>query len=207
MDLKTHILAEVDTLFCRYGIKSVTMDDIAKHLGISKKTIYQHFGDKNELVNTLIKIKIALQKQVINQELNKVENAVHELFIGVSNLEEVLSNTNPIFFFDLQKYHPTAWGFFKDFKENVLYEKVLDNLKRGIKESYYRPELNLEIIARARIEQIDMAFSQTVFTTQKFSTSEVMKELTTHFLYGICNNAGQKLIISLINKLNCKKLV
>lgn len=75
-----------------------------------------------------------------------------------------------------------------------MYEKVLDNLKRGIEEQYYRAEINLEIIARMRIEQIDMAFNQMVFSVQKFSTSQVIRELTDHFLYGICTDKGQKLI-------------
>ena len=164
------------------------MDDIAKHLGMSKKTIYQHFSDKNKLVITLMKSKIASQASIISKGFEGVENAVHELFIAVDNLEEMLSNTNPTLFFDLQKYYPAAWALFKDFREHVLYEKVLDNLKRGIKEQYYRAEINLEIIARMRIEQIDMAFNQMVFSVQKFSTSQVIRELTDHFLYGICTD-------------------
>ena len=194
MDLKTYILTEIDMLFSRYGIRSVTMDDIAKHLGMSKKTIYQHFSDKNKLVITLMKSKIASQVCIIDKGFEGVENAVHELFVAVDNLEEMLSNTNPTLFFDLQKYYPAAWALFKDFKEYVLYEKVLDNLKRGIEEQYYRAEINLEIIARMRIEQIDMAFNQMVFSVQKFSTSQVIRELTDHFLYGICTDKGQKLI-------------
>lgn len=194
MDLKKHILAEVDKLFSRYGIKSVTMDDIAKHLGISKKTLYLHFSDKNELVMTLTESKIESQTYIINQGYDQVENAVQELFVAVNNLEEILADTNPILFFDLQKYHPQAWGLFKNFRENSVYEKMLNNLSRGIKEGYYRHEINLEIIARMRIEQIDMAFNQNVFSTQKYSMSQVMRELTIHFLYGICTPEGQKLI-------------
>lgn len=194
MDLKTYILTEIDILFSRYGIRSVTMDDIAKHLGMSKKTIYQHFSDKNKLVITLMKSKIASQVYIIDKGFEGVENAVYELFIAVDNLEKMLSNTNPTLFFDLQKYYPAAWALFKDFREYVLYEKVLDNLKRGIKEQYYRADINVEIIARMRIEQIDMAFNQMVFSVQKFSTSQVIRELTDHFLYGICTDKGQKLI-------------
>ena len=194
MDLKTHILAEIDVLFSRYGIKSVTMDDIAKHLGVSKKTIYQYFSDKNKLITTLMESKIAVQVNIMQKGFEGVENAVHELFIAVDNLEEMLSNINPILFFDLQKYYPTAWALFKNFREHVLYEKVLENLRRGIKEHYYRTEINLEIIARMRIEQIDMAFNQMVFSVQKFSTSQVIRELTDHFLYGICTDEGRRLI-------------
>ncbi|RZL39733.1 MAG: TetR/AcrR family transcriptional regulator, partial [Pedobacter sp.] len=58
MEVKDYIITEADKLFCQYGFKSVTMDDIAKHLGVSKKTIYQNFKDKNELINILIRDRI-----------------------------------------------------------------------------------------------------------------------------------------------------
>ncbi|MFN8406538.1 MAG: helix-turn-helix domain-containing protein [Sphingobacteriaceae bacterium] len=194
MDLQAHILLEVDRLFSRYGIKGVTMDDIAKHLGMSKKTIYQYFGNKNKLIITLMKGKIDAQVAIISEDFEQIGNAVDEIFISVNKLEEILFNTNPIVFSDLQKYYPEAWILFKDFREHVLYKKVLDNLERGIREKYYRAEINVEIIARMRIEQIDMAFNQMVFPVQKFSISQVIRELTDHFIYGICTDQGRKLM-------------
>ena len=170
------------------------MDDIAKHLGMSKKTIYQYFVNKNKLIITLMKGKIDAQVAIISEDFEQIGNAVDEIFISVNKLEEILFNTNPIVFSDLQKYYPEAWILFKDFREHVLYKKVLDNLERGIREKYYRAEINVEIIARMRIEQIDMAFNQMVFPVQKFSISQVIRELTDHFIYGICTDQGRKLM-------------
>ena len=75
MEVKEYIVEEADKLFCQYGFKSVTMDDIAKHLGISKKTIYQHFSDKNELVNLLIEMKWTLFPETV---MEMVPNQHHQ---------------------------------------------------------------------------------------------------------------------------------
>ncbi|SDM33401.1 regulatory protein, tetR family [Daejeonella rubra] len=128
MDVKEYIIAESDKLFCQYGFKSVTMDDIAKHLGMSKKTIYSHFSDKNEIVNIVIEIKLNSQKCLIRDNIECAENAVHEVFFVVTNMKEQLSNMNATLFYDLQKYHPNAWIYFKDFREKHLFTTIHNNL-------------------------------------------------------------------------------
>lgn len=194
MDPKKHILSEVDKLFNRYGVKSVTMDDIARHLGMSKKTIYQYFENKNKLILTFMKEKIAAQVASINQGIEGVTNAVEELLFAVEKMEEILSQANPTLFFDLQKYYPEAWSLFRDFREHILYQKVLQNLQWGIAQKYYRSDINVEIIARLRVEQIDMAFNQQVFPVQKFSISQVIRALTEHFIYGISTESGRQIL-------------
>ena len=194
MDLKDHIIAEADSLFCQYGIKSVTMDDIAKHLGMSKKTIYLHFSDKNELVVNLMRNKIENQVCMMDKSVDESSDAVQEVFTAVTNMKGMLSKVNPMLFYDLQKYHPQAWAFFKAFREKNLFKIINQNLKRGIKEGYFRPEINLNILTRMRIEQVDSAFNQTTYPINDFNISQVITELTEHFLYGICTLKGHKLI-------------
>ncbi|WP_423147229.1 TetR/AcrR family transcriptional regulator [Rubrolithibacter danxiaensis] len=194
MDLKQHIIKEADRLFCTFGIKSVTMDDISRHLGISKKTIYQHFKDKNELVVLLMSDKMENQVCVMDATSQKAKNAIDEVFEAVTHTEVMLSNMNPTLFYDLQKYHREAWQVFKAFRENIFYKKIRQNLLRGIQEGYYRKELDVDIITRMRIEQIDLIFNQTTFPVKEYSISRVLTELTAHFLYGICTLKGHKLI-------------
>lgn len=195
LDIREYIIAESDKLFCQYGLKSVTMDDIAKHLGMSKKTIYSHFTDKNEIVNIVIASKLSSQKCMIKDNIEASPNAVHEVFYSVTNMEEVLSDINPILFYDLQKYHPQAWLSFKDFREKTLYNSIYDNLMRGIKEGYYREDIKPDILTQMRLEQIDIIFSNnTSYTLGKYGIIKVMAEITEHFLYGICTLKGHKLI-------------
>lgn len=193
-ELKERILTEAECLFCHYGIKSITMDDIAKHLGISKKTIYQHFSDKNELVRIQIKNMMDRQQCLLNNNTDAAENPVHEVFLAVTHIQVLLSKMNPALFYDLQKYHPEAWQEFKNFRDKYLLECIQSNLKRGIEEGYYREEIDINILSRLRVQQIDMIFNKQAFPAAEFNLSEVMRLITEHFLYGICNSEGNKLI-------------
>ena len=191
VEIKEYIVEEADKLFCQFGFKSVTMDDIAKHLGMSKKTIYQHFSDKDELVNILIQEKLRTQDCAMEICASKAENAVEELFFAITNIHELLSSMNPKLFYDLQKYHPKAWLSFKAFKEQNLGKCILLNLERGISEGLYRSEIKTDILAKMRLEQVDLLFSQNNhYTMNKYNLVQVMVEITEHFLYGICNLKG-----------------
>ncbi|HEY1008971.1 MAG: TetR/AcrR family transcriptional regulator [Daejeonella sp.] len=195
MEVKDYIISESDNLFCQHGFKSVTMDDLAKHLGMSKKTIYTHFSDKNEIVNMVIENKLSYQKCVIREGSENAENAVHELFFAVTNMQELLSNMHPNLFYDLQKYHPQAWLSFKNFRQKCLYETIYNNLMRGIKEGYYRSDIKCDILTQMRLEQIDLIFSNSsAYTNGRYGIAQVMVELTEHFLYGVCSIKGHKLI-------------
>lgn len=197
MDVKEYIVQEADKLFCQFGFKSVTMDDIAKHLGMSKKTIYQHFSDKDELVNILITDKLSNQDCTMDVCAANAENAVHEIFFAMTNVNELLTSMNPKLFYDLQKYHPKAWLHFKEFKEQNLGKTILTNLERGINEGIYRPELKKDILTEMRLEQVDLLFSSqhaNYTMNNKYNIAQVMVEITEHFLYGICNEKGLALI-------------
>ncbi|MXV51201.1 TetR family transcriptional regulator [Pedobacter sp. HMF7647] len=193
MDIKEHILTETDKLFCRYGIKSVTMDDIARQLGISKKTIYQFFKDKNELVQVLIAGRMELQECAIDVSIKNSENAVEEIFSSVTEMKQLLSNTNAMLFYDLQKYHPEVWNIFKKFKDTKLKEAIRSNLERGIHENLFRSDINIDILTRLRLEQVERVLSG-MYMTNDYSLVEVMTEITEHFLYGVCSLKGHQLL-------------
>ncbi len=191
MEVKDYIIQESDKLFCQYGFKSVTMDDIAKHLGMSKKTIYQHFKDKDELVNILIKDKLSVQDCNMGLSAKNARDAVEEIFFAIDNMHELLTGMNPKLFYDLQKYHPKAWLYFKNFREKKLGKVISENLERGVKEGFYRKEIKIDILAQMRLAQVDIIFNQhDHYTTNKYTIAQVMIELTEHFLQGICNQKG-----------------
>jgi TetR/AcrR family transcriptional regulator, cholesterol catabolism regulator len=194
LEIKEHIITRADVLFCQYGIKSVTMDDIAKHLGISKKTIYLHFSDKNALVVELIRNKMQNQVCVMDNCIDNSANAVHEVFFAVTQMQHMLSNMNPMLFYDLQKYHPEAWQLYVAFREKKLFAVIYNNIKRGIGEGYYRSEINADILTWMRIGQIDTVFGQTTYPANQFNMAALMAEITEHFLYGLCTAKGHKLI-------------
>lgn len=170
------------------------MDDIAKHLGISKKTIYLHYNDKNALVVKLMAEKMQNQVCVMDNCIDVSENAVHEVFFAVTEMQEMLSKLNPVLFYDLQKYHPEAWQYFVNFRMEKLFRVIYNNLQRGIREGYYRKEINADILTWMRIGQIDTVLSQAVYPTDQFNIAGLMAEITEHFLYGLCTAEGRELI-------------
>src|SRR3984885_5323874 len=150
-------------LFLQAGIKSVTMDDIAQHLGMSKKTIYQFFKDKNELVIALVKKKLQEDEDQLNAIMNQSENVIEEMINMMKCSEEIFSRINPIVIHDMQKYHPDAWKQFQNFKSGVLVHTLQELLTKGIKQGYIRPEIDVKIIARMRVNQVELGFNATVF--------------------------------------------
>lgn len=195
LDLKKYIIEESDKLFCQYGFKSVTMDDIAKHLGMSKKTIYQNFADKNELVDILIADKLGNQSCKMNDCAKNAKNAIHEIFLTIADIKELMGALNPKLFYDLQKYHPKAWLKFRNFKEKNLLITIRNNLKRGIEEGLYRSEINVDILSQLRLDHSSIVFQEhDHYTMKKYNIAQVIIEITEHFLYGISNEKGLALI-------------
>src|SRR5258708_13443815 len=105
MEVKERILSKAADLFMRYGIRSITMDEIATQLGISKKTIYQFFTDKDDMFSAVIDVEIRKNENECNLSLDQAENAVHQIFLALESLNEILKYTNPLMLYNLQKHH------------------------------------------------------------------------------------------------------
>jgi AcrR family transcriptional regulator len=183
-----------EDLFLKAGIKSVTMDDIARHLGISKKTIYHFFKDKNELVIALTKKKLQEDEDQMCAIMEHSDNVIEELINMMKCSEEIFSRINPIVIHDMQKYHPDAWKQFQNFKADVLVRTLEELLIKGIKQGYIRPEIDVKIIARMRVAQVELGFDTTQFPLAEFSPWKVQVQFLEHFNYGICTLKGYKLL-------------
>jgi AcrR family transcriptional regulator len=194
MEPKERILEKANELFNRYGIRSVSMDDIATQVGMSKKTVYQYYTDKEELVTEVIEAKLATNKACCLQDKHRAENAVHEIFLAFDMIQELFSKMNPIVITDMEKYHPPAYQKFQDFRNGFLYQVISTNLKRGIAEELYRPEIDIDILTRLRIASVMLAFNTDVFPNNRTHLIHIERELTEHFLYGLATTKGQKLI-------------
>jgi TetR/AcrR family transcriptional regulator, cholesterol catabolism regulator len=188
------ILEGSSELFLQAGIKSVTMDDIAKHLGMSKKTIYQFFKDKNELVTALIKQRLQDDEDEMTEMLNKSGNVIEGMINMMKCSEEIFARANPIVIHDLQKYHPEAWKVFQEFKAGVIVRTLEELLGKGIKQGFIRPELDVKVLARMRMMQVEAGFNVSIFPLNEFNPWQVQREMMEHFNYGICTIKGYKLL-------------
>lgn len=194
MEMKERILLKAEELFCRYGVKSVTMDEIANQMGISKKTIYQSFTDKDELVLEVFTAYMSESKSkcLLDQEL--AENAVHEIFLAIDMIEDMLKALNASILFDLERYYPNTYNKFRAYKNDFLYNVIFKNLKRGIQEEVYRADINVDIITRMRLGTVMFSMNMDIFPPGKYKLVEVEQEVLMHFLYGIATPKGTKLI-------------
>lgn len=193
MDTRQRIIEKTDELFHMYGIRSVTMDDIARALGISKKTIYQFFKDKDEIVTTVSRYHMEHEREEIEGIYKNSANALEELFNISVCLRKNVADINPSIIYDLQKYHAKGWQIFLDYKEKVFKQTIKLSIERGISEGYYRSEIDPEILATLRMEEIQLAFDQSVFPRNKFDFRKVQTQIFDHFIFGILTPKGQKI--------------
>lgn len=194
MEPKDKILAGAEELFFKYGIKNITMDEVARHLGMSKKTLYQYFKDKDELIHQLMMQKIDHEKCLFKDTCEQAENVVAEMFAIMKNMREMLTKMNPVIFYELYKYYPASWKLFDTFKHSFIQEQLERSLKKGQEDGLVRKDINLKILCRMRLENIDMGFFGKVFPSDKYDLVDVQLTMTEHFLYGICTLKGYKLI-------------
>lgn len=194
--IKEKILNGADELFVKYGVRSISMDDIARHLSVSKKTLYQHFADKEDLVTQASEAHITSSKKQFENLSVKALNAIDELAKISILMRKEMANMNPTLFFDLKKYHPNAWAAWLNHKNNFLRESVVRNIKQGIKEGYFRSDINPDVMAAVRIEQIPIAFDERIFPHDKFALTDVQLQIFDHFVYGLCTEKGKQLYLN-----------
>lgn len=192
-DIKDKIIKGSEELFMKYGVRSISMDDIARHLSVSKKTLYQHFTDKEEIITQVSQTHLDRTTNQMNDLREEAENAIDELAKISVCIKQNMEEMNPSLLFDLQKYHPKAWAVWMDHKSKHIYESVVRNLKQGIEDGHFRTEIKTEIIASTRLMLIEAVFDERIFPKDKFNLVEVHSEIFDHFVYGICTDKGRKL--------------
>jgi AcrR family transcriptional regulator len=184
----------------QYGLKSVTMDDIARKSGVSKKTIYQFFKDKNDIIKSAIKDHFEEHKQNILEATNSTKTATEALIELSSCMKRQVETINPAVLYDLQKYYPKSYQKVVEFKQDFMLDLVINMLNKGIADGSFRKEINVEILAILRIEQVQFAFNPTVFPRDKFDFKTVNFQMFEHFVHGILTEKGREQYSNLISK-------
>ena len=195
IDNKERIKLKANELFMKFGIRSVSMDDIANNLGMSKKTIYQYYADKDELVDAVIDHEINHNESCCELDKGKSENAVHELFLAMDMVVEMFRTMNASVLHDMQKYHPRAFLKFHKHKNDFLYSVIRENLVRGIREDLYRDDLNINIVARFRVDTMLLSFDPEFQAKIKHNMADIEQEIILLYTHGLVNSKGYKLIL------------
>jgi AcrR family transcriptional regulator len=199
------ILTKARELFFSYGLRSVSMDDLAKLAGISKKTIYQSFEDKAALVARIVEDLVDCHHQLCKACQLEAIDAVDEVFKQSNAPFETWASVTPGFFYELEKFFPEAWKKLEQHRETVMKAAIIRNLERGLAEGLYRDEMNLSFVADLRIQQLIHALQPNGFTSQKISVGQLMQELTLFYLHGITTEKGKKMLNKYLKNRNENK--
>lgn len=187
-------------VFMRYGIKSLTMDDIARELGISKKTLYKYVADKNELVQKAVTMHVSCERSIVEDVFGKQLNAIDEHFEISKLVAAQIKDIHPSVVYDLQKYYPEAMQVFNDYKASSIYTFVLDNIAKGIEEGFYRPEIKKEIIARIYITKLEDVFNPVNTISQQYTLESILWEIFRYHIRGIATPKGVEYLVEKVKR-------
>ncbi|RYD76074.1 MAG: TetR/AcrR family transcriptional regulator [Sphingobacteriales bacterium] len=203
IETKDRIKAAAHELVMKYGIRTVSMDDIAASVGMSKKTLYQYYQDKEELVKAVVDTVIEENQCSCSGFVEKASDAIHEIFLTMEMMVEMFSEMNPSVLFELQKYHPNAYHTFHRHKAEFIFQSIKDNIERGKKEELYREDINTEVLCRYRIESMFIPFNpEFQRNLNKYTLLEIEEQIILNFLFGMVTSKGYKLAIKYLEQKN-----
>jgi len=194
MDTRTRIMKEAGILFGQQGIRNVTMDYIAEHLGISKRTIYENFKDKTDLLRQSV-----YEASIVHREMSlKVFNEADNVIVGIYELAEFMRTTmkkiNPAFFSDLKKLYPDIHQSFNERSDIRNYSLTYTMLKKGVNEGVFRKDFNIDLVNEAWQQLISVISNKNFQDKMEFSKQDVACSLFLPFLRGLCTEKGVSLV-------------
>lgn len=188
------ILEGTKGLFMKYGIKSVSMDDIARHLGMSKKTLYQFVENKEELIFESLSSYLEDEMVEVQKLSGRSRDVIDEMFNIARMAGRQLREINPATIYDLQKYYPEIWRKFKTKHEEYTYDKIKENIEKGIQSNLYRGDLDVDIATRFYIGKTLVLVDDKLFPASNFKKEEIFKEFITYHIHGIASPKGLVLL-------------
>lgn len=197
-----HIIKAASEVFMRLGIKSVNMDDIARSLGISKRTLYQYVKDKNDLVRKCMLSKCDAEDKAVEEICSLGLNAIDELFEISHFVTDLLSKMHPSIHFDMEKYHPEILKDMVHNRQSAVFTCIHSNLEKGKKEGLYRADLNTVVISKIYMAKMDIVFNAEIFPPNETSFADVYLEYMRYHIRGLASEKG---IEYLVEKVKGKK--
>jgi AcrR family transcriptional regulator len=186
----SNILRRVLGLYRKYGIRSVTMDDVSHELGISKKTLYQYIRDKDELVRKVIDLEISTRHDHMQERFKIDLNAIEELVEIARCVGYMLKGYSPVIEYDLKKYYPDLYVKLREIRRDYMRQFIYGNLKKGKEEGLYRENLDIDIISKLSVSHIDSIFESEVISVPEFLDPRFFFEFFIYHLRGIANEKG-----------------
>lgn len=179
-----------EKMFMRYGIKSVTMDDVAKELSISKKTLYQFVSDKNDLVQKTLLLHVQSMDALCLNVFKSEENAIQQILKIADMMIGLHQEMNPSLLFDLKKYHSEIFKFFNNHRENTIMMQLRENIQLGIKQNLYRKDININLSVGFYMALIEQCLGSEISVISGIPFSEKYAYMVQYHLHAICTKEG-----------------
>lgn len=199
MEIRERLIAESCMLFMKHGLRSVSMDDIAKHLAVSKRTIYDNFKDKDELIYTVLELHREnmklFKKEITTKYTNFFEIIFNILYFAIQHFKQI----NVSFFYDLKKYHPKIWNKFNEDDKEII-ETTVNLIIMGQNQELIRKDINVEIVSIIFNSQLKAISNDEIFPPDKYPLEEIFKNIIVNFARGIATDKGILIIDQLINE-------
>ena len=202
VETRQRILEIATTQFARFGVRTITMEDLARQAGISKKTIYQEFEDKKDLVKAVFAAILEQDRKRLQFILEQGDGVIEHLVQTSKLMRERLTSINPLVILEVQKYFPEAWNLFESFKEETIQQDLIKVLERGKELGYFRPEIDSKVLARVRLTQVTSAFDPKNFAEPDYNLVEEQMIILDHFLHGIFTEKGRQAYLTQKDILN-----
>ena len=200
MDYKHRIIEEAAIMFRTYGIRAVTMDMLASQMGISKRTIYEVFHDKDELLKGVLKWMTEKQKEVMARILSESDNVIVAIFKMLDLMNDHFQKMSPAFQMDIKRLHRDVLNNIGEQNELPYYRNNSEILIRGIKEGVFRDDIDVEIINKCMLEVARMSNDKDIFPPDAFFNKDVIRNFYINYLRGISTQKGLDLINFYENK-------
>ncbi len=193
------ILTAAWSLFKKFGIRNLNMDEIARQLGISKKTLYRYVKNKEDLLKRSFFDHFEDEKEGQCHILQNCDNPIDEMLAVNESICKENKDLNPVSVFELKRYYPALYDQIFSSKIEFVKSCILTNLKDGVENGWYRSNFNIEVIARLYVGRMQTIVSEEIFPGNEYSFNQLVEESIFFHLYGIVSTKGRDYLEQKLN--------
>jgi len=194
MDIKERIIAESGAMFTKYGIRSVTMDNLSEEMRISKRTIYEHFKDKDTLLLEVIRYFKGQQSEQAHHIIDESESAIEAMFRIMKQSIQLMKQLNPAFFHDIRKYHSSTCKELSEHSDIRDFSVTQNILQTGIKQKVFRKEIKVDIVNQTLHTLFDLFSPDSTLIQADYNRKDLFENIIIPYFRGISTDLGVKQI-------------
>lgn len=188
--VKEQVIEKSAELFMRYGIRSVSMDDIARELGISKKTLYQQVENKSDLIRKIFMSRSTEEREEVRQMRHASRDAINELILVAKYMISRLRLVSPTSRYDLEKYYQDIHLELKELHMTFFVQFIQENLERGIEEGLYRTNIEVAVIAKLFVSMAVKLGHNEYFSIREYQLEMLVQQLFLYHIHGVASEQG-----------------